>query len=297
MKKITPLSMAIFAILFSSQIFAETNIIRMGGASSGESFPNIPARSSGVSTSPSTGTPTETPVETPVVQQGLEQEASPHASTATHIYRLKLGDDVIPVSSCKGYLEAGFGAGVDGVYELTNNGLTFPAYCNQTSFGGGWTAVVAQYQNSTVAWTGGSHLTYDVTLTNNRAWSLSASQLPAHSEVGFSQTSTHGLTVPKYLLTTYSTGEIPKVLVYDNLGTPYHIFRSSTSFYNDHDPEYTIGSASYWNNTLTIDRTGMRGRDWTFAPNFTSVEGRSFAYNGQLLFNSSVAGAFLIWVR
>ncbi len=275
------------AIYASSAIALEQNLIRFFQP---EPLPTIPANSSGVSIT--------TPDELPAPTLTLSLEPSSHNSTATQIYVAKLGTDIAPMTSCKAYIDAGLGEGMDGVYELNNGTTTYPAYCNQTAFGGGWTAVLAQYQNSPIAWTGGAQVKYDPLLTQGTGWSFTTSQIPVHNEVGFSQTSFDGLSIPKYLVNySYTTGNIAKTPVFDNNGVAYHIHRDTGSYHEHHDPDLGLTSISYWNNTLTIDRAGRIGYDFAFSINAPYLSGRTFSYSGSIRHEQNVAGAYLLWVR
>jgi hypothetical protein len=228
----------------------------------------------------------------------LSSQPSSYASTASSVMVAMLGEDIVPMSSCLAYINAGLGSGQDGVYQITNAGSSYPVYCDQTTFGGGFTLVVAQYESSPVAWSGDINGVYDVTLQNNTGFTLASSQIPSHSETGISQESWNGLSVANYFDFIYSTEDIPLQVIEDKDGVFYHVHRNSSYYYAYHDPEGKVRSGDpMWEDSLTIDQVGGRAFTYSFSPNNTEVTMRSYAYSGNDLWLVNVSGGFFVWVR
>jgi hypothetical protein len=242
----------------------------------------------------------------PVIEPAMTVLLAPstYPSTVNEAYVAVQDGSVVEMSSCKDYVDAGFGLGQDGVYQITNNGSTYPVYCNQTSFGGGFTLVAAQYEFSSVHWRGSNNGTYNPTLNLGNGFSLPDNQIPSHSVTGFSQEVSDGLSIPNYITFNYSTGDIPKTEVVGSNGLNYHIYRNQFRFYGDSDPDgilYNIADGSnvwdYWRSMLTIDRAALRGDDFSFAPFAGRPDYRGLGYGGTSTYSVNVNGGYFIWVR
>ena len=86
------------------------------------------------------------------------------------------------------------------------------------------------------------------------------------------------------------------IIYYDSV--QYHVARVNNGYYNDHDPEEVfIAMADYWEETLTVDRVGMTGYDYMFAPKATAQSHRGYGYGGQTQYNSTNTFAWTVWVR
>lgn len=218
--------------------------------------------------------------------------ASFNAKSVTQTYVL----DASYYSSCKALLE-GRPATTSGNYVLDVDGAgAVPAmsyYCDMSSSGGGWTMIVQQYSLYPVAsWAGG---------TNGSSFTLAASNIPSHTQVGFGQG--NSATFIDYVSWTYTTGDIPLTTLrgMKNTGNYYQVHRSAGGFYNYHNPEDTFGGSSvYWVNTMTFDMTGGRNFTWAFAPNAApgyGVNAPGYAINGVETYTKSVSLPWTVWVR
>jgi hypothetical protein len=286
-------------VIFSFQSLAQETSNRYS-TYIGEGFPQIEAGTTGVSSASDEDEEDDSLI--------LETVSSSFSVLNSSAWAAKKGDDIVSMSSCLDYINAGLGIGKNGVYQITNGGYTYPVFCNQTSFGGGFTLVAAQYEDFPVEWTGKNNgienKMYDASLAFDIGFSLSSSQIPSHTSTGFSFEGTDGYNIPNYVNFNYTTGDISisNQDITNQNGTSYHISRSSTAYYLNHDPDggsssLVTSSTDSYRNTLTIDRVGMLGRDWAFSPLQNTKNHRGYYYGGISLSETYQAKGFFIWVR
>lgn len=203
-------------------------------------------------------------------------------------------------SSCKDMLEAYPQLlGQDGVYSAIVGGLNSTLYCNMTDQGGGWTLVLAQFENDYLNnWNEGIQSDYDPSLITKKSFTLNSSQIPSHSMIAISQSEIRNKSISFYFNTQYSTGDISLKVINDNNGLSYHIHRSSNSHYNNHNPEHgTIYySPSTPHNTLTIDKFGGQFFTYSYSPNYSDSKIRGFGYEGDRT-RIDDNGAWLLFVK
>ena len=185
-------------------------------------------------------------------------------------------------------LKTAIPSSASGTYTIDPDGSAgptpaFSAYCDMTTEGGGWTMVVRQTDANPVVWTGA---------TNGTSFSLSAAQLPPHTQTGFGKD--NDPTFINYANFQYTTGNIPKTLLAGLKpgALSYHVHRNTANFYGSHNPENTLGGAAEWLNTLTFDVVGSNGFNWAFAPNASPGQ-RGYSMNGVVF----PAGSWTVWVR
>jgi len=212
------------------------------------------------------------------------------------VYVKTVDGEEMPLSSCAEYIQEGLGKRLSGVYKSTHAG-GLNLYCDMTTAGGGWTLVVAQYENSPVRWETGGRA-YDPSLTSLKGWAME--NLPSHTQVGFGQKGISGLYPSYYMNFTYTTEDIPKTTITDQNGVDYHIHRKKDAYYSRHDPEHEwrLEPKSGWRNTLTVDYVNETESDslWTFAPHHKTRNYRGFGYL-QNLATSHQAEPWLVFVR
>ncbi|MER1969155.1 fibrinogen-like YCDxxxxGGGW domain-containing protein [Castellaniella sp. GW247-6E4] len=184
------------------------------------------------------------------------------------------------------------GATGDGTYRIAPNGQApFDAYCDMTSEGGGWTRVVRQTETQPVgSWEGG---------TNGASYTLTSAKIPTHTQTAFGKNGQ--ATYVDYVNFVYTTGLIApaQVATSPKTGRSYHIYRHSSYYYSNHDPDnvlYTTGLRAEWRYTLTFDVIGSYGNDWTFSPWADAEGNRGLAIGGAYL--PGIDGfAWTVWVR
>jgi hypothetical protein len=241
----------------------------------------------GLSFNASAGTITGTPT-----QQG----SFPITLTATYGTKSQQKAYTLTVASyksCADYLAKNPGA-PSGIYFLDVDGAgSTPGgnyYCDMISDGGGWTRVVKQTEaNPVTNWNGG---------TNGTSYAMASQYIPTHTQVAFGRDET--ATAVDYVNWRYSTGDIATTtLTSPKTGKSYQVNRSSTGWYNSHDPEsaFQTGPAGVdWANTLTFDQTGGVAYTWAFSPNESTVNYRGYALNGGFA-GTSDSFAWTVWVR
>ncbi|MDD4409734.1 MAG: fibrinogen-like YCDxxxxGGGW domain-containing protein, partial [Candidatus Pacebacteria bacterium] len=188
------------------------------------------------------------------------------------------------------------GQNTNGVYLIMVNGNTFNVYCDMVTDGGGWTMVVAQYEDDPVTnWNEGIQSDYDPSLNTKKGFTLNTSQIPTHDQVAFGKDLSP--TYIDYANFSYTSGNIAKTLLFSpKSGKSYHVHRETGSYYSSHDPEASTGTAFKWNNTLTFDETGGTKGTWAFSPNNDVVSARGYNFNGYVGANTDIY-AWTVWVR
>lgn len=183
----------------------------------------------------------------------------------------------------------------------------FQALCDFSTYGGGWTLVVAQFEGDPVLnWNEGRQSDYDPTLATSRGFALSTAQIPAHTQTAFGRVqSGFSAVMIDAIAAPYSTGDIA-LRSYPGINTPtteYWRHRSATGYYGCHDPDSPagcggLGNDPNWNNTLTFNTVtpGTFAHTWAFSPNNITPMARGYAFNGGLS-SSPETYAWGVWVR
>ena len=185
---------------------------------------------------------------------------------------------------------------VNGVYEIENNNKLYPVYCNMTDNGGGWTMVVAQYENNPIPWDEGIQPDYDPSLETKQSFALSNEEIPLHNEISYGQDLNLKENVAFYYV--YQTGDIPVTAItniYDN--TVFYIHRDESHYFADHRARPTgIKYYSYaWTSTLTIDSTNFNNA-FAFSRKQNGNIYTGYAYYGKR-YNVVDTNAWVVWVR
>jgi len=204
---------------------------------------------------------------------------------------------VAEYTSCNDILNDGASIG-NGVYDITNNGKTYQAYCNMVHMGGGWTLIAAQYESNPIDWNEGIQSDYTPHPIGTKSFAFNTQEIPVHTESSFSNSQANGIGLNRSFPFVYSTGEIPVTSITNNVGEPHLIHRSSTSYYQGHDPEllnYT--EVSHWRNTLAVDKDGGTHNSFSFSPGADTPALRGYGFNGAELYNVNDSYAWVIWVR
>jgi hypothetical protein len=133
-------------------------------------------------------------------------------------------------SSCKEILDNGQSIG-NGVYSINVNSKEFDVYCDMTSAGGGWTMVVAQFEQDPVTnWNEGVQVDYDPSLSTRKGFALSSQELPEHTQTAFGKN--FDADYVDYANYIYTTGNISKTSISGKMrGNIYHIHRDTGSYY------------------------------------------------------------------
>ena len=204
------------------------------------------------------------------------------------------------LASCQHHLDAGHTE--SGVYEIDPDGEggvePFNVYCDQDSAGGGWTMVVAQYEQDPVTnWNEGVQSDYDPTLEAKNGFALNSQELPEHDQVAFGKDKT--ATAVDYVNWTYSTGDISKTRLSGKKGdVDYHVHRKINDYYSYHDPETTLTNSEkdVWHDTLTFDVVDSQ-YSWAFCPNHSTYHRRGYAYSQSKVTYEHKSFAWTVWVR
>jgi prepilin-type N-terminal cleavage/methylation domain-containing protein len=198
-------------------------------------------------------------------------------------------------ASCSDLKAAGYNS--NGVYTINPNGTPIQAYCDMVTDGGGWTLIVAQYEEDPVNnWNEGIKSDYDPTLATNKGFALNTSQIPSHNQIAFGKDLNP--TFIDYVNGTYTTGNIARAtLMSQKTNKAYQIHRNNTNYYEFHDPEQgsiMVDSGSLMD-TLTLDELGGPKYTWAFSPwHISGIDG--YAMNGDLS-TTYESYAWTVWVR
>ena len=149
--------------------------------------------------------------------------------------------------------------------------------------------VARQYELSPVTNWAGS--------VNGQSFALNQASIPAHTQTAFGKDMQ--ATFVDYFNYSYTTGNIAKTTLTGlKSNAVYHLHRNTGQFYEYHNPDENVFTHAEWTNTLTLDRVGMRGFDWAFAPNNPDPLRRGYALNtGVTLETTGQAFAWTLWVR
>jgi hypothetical protein len=212
-------------------------------------------------------------------------------------------DNRVFPESCKSIIDSGNAQG-DGVYTIyPNGGSALEVYCDLTTDGGGWTLVVAQFENDPVEnWNEGAQADYDPSLLLGKGFALSSSEIPGHTSTAFSR----GLSAGEFeqFDIQYSTSDIPLTLLQGKLtGKEFYIHRNENSYYWNHD----VGEdslepdveGSRWGGTMAVDQKGGWFADWAFSPSIgpdRTTADIGFAFKGERRVTLEPY-AWTIWVR
>ena len=224
-------------------------------------------------------------------QVGAEEYKIIFSKTAKPFVAAAVEAPVVPITgnSCKERMDNG--DTTSGVKTLDSG---IDVYCDMTTDGGGWTMVVAQFENDIyLGWDEGIQSDYDPTLSTNKTFMLNNSQIPSHTQTAFGNNLNP--TSIGYINFTYNTGDIPLTTVTDlKTGATHHLSRHKNKHYGNHDPEFNSGVSSsniLWDNTLSFDKTGGSNFTWAFAVGAEEIS-RGYSLGG---FRGDVADSSYIW--
>ncbi len=182
------------------------------------------------------------------------------------------------------------------VYKIYPNWTEIDVYCDMTTDWGGWTLVVAQYENNPITdWNQWIQASYDPSLASKKSFVLKTSELPTdRTEVAFWQDLNP--TYVWYSDFVYTTWNIAKTQVLNKKDSKnYHLHRDSAWYYNGHNPEWnTYYHNNNRNNTLTYD--GPRFiYSWAFSPRHSLSNYRWHSMLWHKAFTDNYA--WTVWVR
>jgi len=181
----------------------------------------------------------------------------------------------------------------------------FEVVCDMDTWGGGWTLVVAQFEDDPAGdWAEGRQGDYDPSLASGAGFALAGGDVPGHDQVAIGGVRSNGgagfvLSTQDYLDFVYDPAAD-----YDNVDVvglathlPMEVDRAATTYHGWHDPEQGTGTTPDWFDTLTFDFYGGRGLTWAFAPNHAVANERGYArlhnYRGDI----DDQDAWAVWVR
>ena len=214
----------------------------------------------------------------------------------------EITQDINPIyASCKEILEAGKSTG-NGVYTINNGSKDYNVYCDMNTDGGGWTLVVAAFEDYILYnWNEGIQSDYQPDLTTRKSFALNSSELPTHSQMSYSAVNSSDLKIGSEAFNfIYSTGNIQTQTIqsYTTLKN-FDIHREVGNHYAHHDPDdnYRANtSPEPWDNTLTIDESGIRGSNFAYSPNAPLPENVGYSYDG-VKSTTNELFAWAIWIR
>jgi hypothetical protein len=172
-----------------------------------------------------------------------------------------------------------------------------------TSAGGGWTMVVAQFEQDPVTdWNEGIQADYDPSLSTNKGFALNTQEIPNHTQTAFGKNLDADYI--DYVDLNYTTSNIKTVSVSSvSTGKNYKISRYLEYYYHYHNPDEDgnlNSTPNHWKNTLSLNESNIRGFNWAFSPrgwesDYSSYSG--FSMGGDILQQTIEYYAWTVWVR